>query len=330
MKNHSNNYNLCSISLDLDNQWSYMKMHSDKGWEKYPSYLNIFIPYVIKILKDLDIKITFFIVGKDADMNENSDSLKLITENDHEAGNHSYNHESWLHLYSREQIKNEVMRAEEAIIKTTGQKPVGFRGPGFSWSYNTLEILSDNGYLFDASTLPTFIGPLARRYYFSKSNFTIEEKKFRNELFGKFSEGFRSIKPYYWRLRSHKTILEIPVSTIPLLKIPFHLSYLIYLNNISPIIMKSYLKTAIRLCKMTGTEPSFLLHPLDLIGGDQIKDLAFFPGMNTSSMEKSNLFYNIINELKNNFRLVNMGSYAKNFIKGEKTKSKILRFSEAR
>ena len=34
-----------SISLDLDNQWSYMKIHGDEGWDSYPSYFDIFVPY---------------------------------------------------------------------------------------------------------------------------------------------------------------------------------------------------------------------------------------------------------------------------------------------
>ena len=329
MKNSSNKDKLCSISLDLDNQWSYMKIHGDNAWEDYPSYLDTFVPYAIRILKELDLKITFFVVGKDADMQKNRDALNLISENNHEIGNHSYNHESWLHLYSKAQIHDEIRRAEEAIIKATGQKPVGFRGPGFSWSYDLLKTLSEAGYLFDASTLPTFIGPLARLYYFKKSNLSKEEKKDRKELFGKFSDGFRPLKPYYWDLGSDKKLLEIPVSTIPFFKTPFHLSYLIYLNNISPLLMKTYLKTAANLCRLTNTEPSFLLHPLDLIGGDQIKELAFFPGMNVSSKDKTKFFIDIITELKNSFNLVNMSTFAMNFSKAEKVKSRPLHFSEA-
>ena len=57
---------LASISLDLDNQWSYMKIHGDAGWQAFPSYLDIFIPYVLDILKTLELRITFFIVGQDA------------------------------------------------------------------------------------------------------------------------------------------------------------------------------------------------------------------------------------------------------------------------
>ena len=50
-----------SLSLDLDNQWSYMKIHGDEGWEKFPSYLDTFIPHVLKVLDELGNKITFFI-----------------------------------------------------------------------------------------------------------------------------------------------------------------------------------------------------------------------------------------------------------------------------
>ncbi len=35
---------LCSLSLDLDNQWSYMKTHGDAGWESFPSYLDLVVP----------------------------------------------------------------------------------------------------------------------------------------------------------------------------------------------------------------------------------------------------------------------------------------------
>src|SRR6185295_9124655 len=30
---------LLSLGLDLDNLWSYMKIHGDAGWDQYPSYL---------------------------------------------------------------------------------------------------------------------------------------------------------------------------------------------------------------------------------------------------------------------------------------------------
>ena len=302
---------IANISLDLDNQWSYMKIHGDEGWDKYPSYFDIFIPHILEVLDELDLKITFFIVGKDTETELNRKYLKMITDRGHEVGNHSYHHESWLQTYSYEKVEKEIIDAEEAIFNTTGHRPQGFRGPGFSWSKDLLEVIKKRNYLYDASTLPTWLGPFARMYYFSKSDLPAEEKKARKELFGKFSEGFRSNKPYYHQLKDNKKLLEIPVTTIPILKIPFHLSYLIYLSGISDILMKIYLNIAIIFCKMTSTSPSYLLHPLDLIGGDKIEALAFFPGMNLNSEKKVKVFKYVIKKMQKNYNLVNMSKFAK-------------------
>ena len=300
---------LASISLDLDNQWSYMKIHGDEGWDQYPSYFDIFVPHVLNVLDELNLKITFFIVGKDTESEDNKKYLRMIADRGHDIGNHSYHHESWLQTYSYEKIEKEIREAEEAIFNATGHRATGFRGPGFSWSKDLLKVLESRGYKFDASTLPTYLGPLARMYYFKKSDLSKEEKKARKELFGKFSEGFRKLKPYKWDLGDGKSITEIPVTTMPFFKLPFHLSYLIYLGNISIPLMNLYLNTAITMCKITKTPISFLLHPLDLIGGDQISQLAFFPGMNVSSHKKVKVFKNVIRLLQKHYDVVNMNEH---------------------
>jgi len=286
-----------------------MKIHGDEGWDKYPSYFNIFIPHVLDILDELELKITFFIVGKDTESEENRKYLRMITDRGHEVGNHTYSHESWLQSYSYEEIEKDIIAAELAIESSTGQKPKGFRGPGFTWSKDLLRVLESRGYLYDASTLPTFLGPLARLYYFRKSSLSYKEKKARKELFGKFSDGFGKLKPYYWKLGDEKRIAEIPVTTMPIFKFPFHLSYLLYLSNISIGLMKLYLNIAIFLCKVTHTPISFLLHPLDIIGGNQITQLSFFPGMNVRSERKVRIFREVISLLKGKYILVNMSEF---------------------
>ena len=74
--------------------------------------------------------------------------------------------------------------------------------------------------------------------------------------------------------------------------------------------MKFYLWFALLMCRITGTSPSFLLHPLDLIGGDKIKQLAFFPGMNIESRNKSEVFKYVIRKLKKKYRIVTMEGHA--------------------
>ena len=85
-------------------------------------------------------------------------------------------------------------------------------------------------------------------------------------------------------------------------------------------LMKLYLNIAIFMCKITKTPISFLLHPLDLIGGDQITQLAFFPGMNVESKSKVEIFNKVIKTLKRHFELVNMSEYSKNLPENMKMK----------
>ena len=75
---------IASLSLDLDNKWSYMKTHGDAGWESLPSYLDVCVPRVLKFLKERDLQITFFIVGQDAALDKNSKAIGQIAEAGHE------------------------------------------------------------------------------------------------------------------------------------------------------------------------------------------------------------------------------------------------------
>ncbi len=299
-----------ALSLDMDNQWSYMKTHGDSGWESYPSYYDVLVPSSLELLDRLGVKITYFVVGRDAVDRKNAAFLKMITDNGHDVGNHSFNHEPWLHLYSKEKISDEISQTDKAIKKASGRKPSGFRGPGFSWSRDLLDVLSGMDYAYDASTLPTWIGPLARAYYFKSTSFSGEEKEQRKKLFGGFSDGFRRNKPYRWDLGSGKSILEIPVTTMPVMRIPFHLSYLLYVYRLSPGLMRMYLKTACNLCRAAGFGPSFLLHPLDIISGDAVPSLSFFPGMDIRTEEKSAVFLDVIKILSEHFELLPMDLYS--------------------
>ncbi len=307
---------IASVSLDLDNQWSYMKTHGDPGWETFPSYLDAFVPWALDALEALGLRITVFIVGQDAALERNHDALRSIVERGHEVGNHSFHHEQWIHAFTRERIRRELSEAAEAIARATGLVPTGYRGPGFSWSAELLDVLHESGYLYDASTLPTYIGPLARLYYFRKTTISGEERDKRKNLFGGFAEGRRSIKPYLWDLGPERRLLEIPVTTVPVVKTPFHLSYLLYLSRYSTLLMSAYLRLALRLCRLTRTEPSFLLHPLDLLGPEQAPQLAFFPGMDLSASRKLELFQRVLRELARRFDLVPLSEHARRALGG--------------
>ena len=295
-----------SISLDLDNAWSYLQVHGNPRWAEYPSYLDRVVPIYLDQMAARRLQTTVFIVGKDAAEPKNADLLRGIADAGHEIGNHSFSHLPWFHRYGRDELREELERAHTAIGAATGETPRGFRGPGFSISEVALEVLTDLGYGYDASTLPTFIGPMARAYYFRSADLTPEEREIRNRLFGRFSDVLRPNQAYRWR---DHPLSELPVTTLPILRTPFHLSYLIWLAGISMKLADLYLSLALASCRATKTSPSVLVHPLDFFGGDDAPELAFFPGMEQSGDEKRALTGHFLDRLTDTYEFKTCASH---------------------
>ncbi len=300
---------LASLSLDLDNEWAYLKTHGDAAWESYPSYLDLVVPRILDVLSRRQLRITVFVVGQDAALEKNRAALAAIAGAGHEIGNHSLHHDPWLHLLAEDELEQELTLAEEYIEAATGQRPAGFRGPGFSLSDATLRVLSRRGYAYDASTLPSFLGPLARAYYFATGQFDAEQRARLGQLFGSWREGLRPLSPYRWQV-GETTLLEMPVTTFPLLRVPIHLSYVLYLAGFSRPLARAYFRTALGLCRLGGVEPSILLHPLDFLSGEDVPSLRFFPSMGLPAEHKVAEVEFCLDQLSRRFRVHSVGEHA--------------------
>ena len=97
---------------------------------------NEYIPSMLSVLEEKDVKITFFIEGRWA---ENfPEILKLITSKGHEIGNHGYSHAHHASL-TLEQNMNEIKQAEDVILEITGKRPELFAPPYGEFSDQTIE-----------------------------------------------------------------------------------------------------------------------------------------------------------------------------------------------
>jgi hypothetical protein len=300
---------IASLSLDLDNKWSYLRTHGVESWRDYPSYVDLVVPRILQFCDDRDLRLTCFVVGRDAELPQNRDALAAIVDAGHEIGNHSLNHYPWMHTLPRHQLESEVADAESLIEDATGQRPAGFRGPGYSFSEDLLAILAARGYSYDASILPTYIGPLARWYFRRTASPEAAQRAERRELFGSFREGLRSLRPKPYATDSGP-IIEIPVTTCPLVKLPIHMTYLLYLWQLSPRLTKLYLHMALSACRWFGVGPSILLHPLDFLGREDDDELRFFPGMNVLRSAKLNLLNSMMEHMSAHFDIVPMRQHA--------------------
>lgn len=86
----------------------------------------IVTPKVLDILKENDIKATFFILGNQ--VHANSDLLSRILEEGHAIGNHSWSHPNFDNLSIEEAVK-EIENTQSALENTIGYRPSLFRPP---------------------------------------------------------------------------------------------------------------------------------------------------------------------------------------------------------
>jgi peptidoglycan-N-acetylglucosamine deacetylase len=300
---------IASLSLDLDNKWCYLRTHGVAGWDKYPSYLDTVVPRALRACEARKLRLTCFVVGRDATIDANGEALGALATAGHEIANHSFDHQPWLHTLPRTRLETEIGSAEEAIERVTCERPIGFRGPAYSLCNDVLEILAERGYHYDASTFPTYIGPLARWYFRHTATAEAAEEAERRELFGSLREGFRSIKPYVWNTAAGQ-LAEIPVTTFPLLRLPIHMTYLVYLWQFSPLLARTYIRLALATCRLTKVAPSMLLHPLDLIDAEDDPEMRFFPGMSVPREEKMELLDEVLAQLSAGYRLVPLREHA--------------------
>jgi len=63
------------------------------------------------------------------------------------------------------------------------------------------------------------------------------------------------------------------------------------------------------MCRLSGTEPSLLLHPLDFMGAEDNASLEFFPVMTMAIDKKLELMDGIFSRLETIFRPISMGEH---------------------
>ncbi len=87
----------------------------------------VFTPQVLKLLDEYQVKATFFLLGRQAEAYP--DLVRRIKARGHTLGNHSFSHAFNLSLMPREEIRREILKAQEVLFRITGEYPILFRSP---------------------------------------------------------------------------------------------------------------------------------------------------------------------------------------------------------
>ncbi|MEQ8846254.1 polysaccharide deacetylase family protein [Botrimarina sp.] len=285
-----------SLSVDLDDKWAYLRSRGDAAWRARPTYLPEVAPRIVDFLGERGLRCTFFVVGEDLTRDPGAREVERIAAAGFEVANHSQSHWPWLDTLPPEEMQREVAEAERLIEQVAGVRPAGFRAPGFSWSPELLKVLARRGYRYDASVFPTFVGPLARAYVRLSGFRKAASDDAPEQRFGSLADALRPLRPHAVATPCG-SLVELPVTTMPLARAPIHFTYLSFLAQKSPAAARAYWRTAMRLCRLRRVGPSLLLHPLDFLGGADVPELADFPGMGLARRAKLELLSDTLDRL---------------------------------
>lgn len=135
-----------SKSKDVFNEDIYYKGTKDEKTVAFVCNIDWgeeYIPSMLEIFKENDIKISFFPTGRWA--KQNPELIKLIDADNHDIGNHGYNHVDYNKL-SYENNKEEILKAHNVIKDIIDKSPKYFGPPSGAFNENTIKAANDLGY----------------------------------------------------------------------------------------------------------------------------------------------------------------------------------------
>lgn len=101
------------------------------------------LPYILDVLDEYNLKITFFVTGQFA--KNNPDLVKEMAARGHEIGNHSWSHPSFYDLTGEEML-SQLDRTSDLVEELTGQRPTLFRPPEGNCNGKIRAIVNAAGY----------------------------------------------------------------------------------------------------------------------------------------------------------------------------------------
>lgn len=146
---------LAAVSVDLDEIGCYSAIHGlePPDEDAARAIYRRALPRLARLFAEEGIDATFFVIGADVD-EENGERLRALHAAGHELANHSRSHLYDLTRRSTDTIAAEVAGGVAAIERCCGERPVGFRAPGYTITDRVFDVLSDLGVRYDSSVFP--------------------------------------------------------------------------------------------------------------------------------------------------------------------------------
>lgn len=100
---------------------------------------------ILDVLKEYDVKATFFVVGEN--VKSNSNIFERIIKEGHEVGNHTFGHKYlFKHKHTRSDMEREIDLCDDEIYNHSEYSSVLFRPPGGIYDATLASVCGERGY----------------------------------------------------------------------------------------------------------------------------------------------------------------------------------------
>jgi len=207
---------ILSVSIDLDPLWCYRRIYGLPPKDGPDPVTRIATERFCALCDELEIPGTLFVVGKTLEDPGAVEALREAKSLGHEIANHSFSHRYDLSKLGPSEIKDEVEGGARAIEKALGDRPTGFRAPGYILGQNILPAVLESGALYDSSILPS---PAYQGLKAAAMGFLQVKGSPSGAILGDPREALAPNRPYHpdlnfpWR-KKPDGLVELPISSL--------------------------------------------------------------------------------------------------------------------
>ena len=139
------------VGAGLDYQFKNGEGANDP-WDSFSPRLHRTVPWILDELDRHQRKATFFVLGWAA--HRHPELVREIDRRGHEVASHSYHHKI-VYRQSHEEFRTDLVRSKNVLEELIGKPVIGFRASTASITDWAMEILAEEGFLYDSSLFPS-------------------------------------------------------------------------------------------------------------------------------------------------------------------------------
>lgn len=216
---------LAAISVDLDEIDCYAAIHGLDARSFAPGLVyRVALARFAALFSELGIPATLFAIGRDLEAADNADTLRSLHRAGHEIGNHSYHHAYDLTRKPLHDIADDIGRGADIIERVTGERPRGFRAPGYTINDRVFEVLRSLDTLYDSSVFacpPYYVAKAAAMGLIKLRGRSSHSVLDDPRVLLAPTDPYRVGTPFYRARRETTGLVELPIGVTPGLRLPY-------------------------------------------------------------------------------------------------------------